>query len=122
MRKKTLNYTLDKILWFIIYIFPLLGYLLSLFNLTEYATVLNSSATVFFNEVLGLFNLPFIETIFEWFNANMSDYLAFPVNSWICSYISYFFTMQFLHIILDIILFMFKWLQKILDKVGVIGD
>lgn len=122
MRKKTLNYTLDKILWFIIYIFPLLGYLLSLFNLTEFATVVNSSATVFFNEVLGLFNLPFIETIFEWFNANMSDYLVFPVNSWICSYISYFFTMQFLHIILDIILFMFKWLQKILDKVGVTGD
>lgn len=122
MRKKTLNYTLDKILWFIIYIFPLLCYCLFLFHIDNYDTVISGTATHFFYEVLNLYDIPFIARIFEWFNTNMFEYLYFPVDSWISYFISYFFTMQFLHIILDIILFMFKWVQKILDKVGVTGD
>lgn len=119
MRKKTISFGLDNILWYMVYLLPILCFLV-------YLSV--SSAPIafetFMTDILGfsmVLDNPFISTVSAVFGSNGILPLFDTSSSLgIILYLSYFVGAYFVHFLVDITMLLPRMLMKALDKLG--GD
>lgn len=115
MRTKTIEVLIDRIFWALVLLMPIFAYV-----------IINHHGSTDFLTVLNQFNILETNIIYEGivmiFGSN--GYIPFfdetQVNS-ILLYMSYFVFIEFIHIVVDVILFIPKICVEILDRYSTAG-
>lgn len=116
MRTRTIETIIDRGFWALVLMMPVLAYLiLCLHNTTDFVTVLSqfnvTDTNVIYTSLVSLFGsngyLPFLDTT----NDNV-----------LLLYMAYFFCIELIHIIVDVLLFIPRICVGILDKSSKVGQ
>lgn len=105
MRKKTINCLFDNILWYTIYLLPLITYIISGFHNTY-----NDLATFMQN----IFTLD--ENIIFSSLSDLNTMLRFFVDENVITYITYFAIMVLIHVMIDIVLWIPKLAHTLIER------
>lgn len=117
MRKKTIKYLCDNIFWYLLYLLPLIIYVIYCFQngafvpLTDCLTACHLdvlSNNIIFTSLSSIFG---VDGIFPLFN-----------NVDILSYLSYFVSVFIIHLAVDFLLFIPRFAMSIMDKFGGVRD
>lgn len=116
--KNRFCYKLDKIFWWIITLFPIFAYLLFLITASLNEGVSGTTFAIFMNERLGIFysmNSTVSEPFYRIFGPN-GIIPMFSENSGLCQLFSYFVSVEIVHVLFDILVFIprlaHKWISK----------
>lgn len=109
MRKRNLSYFLDSLFWFILLLMPLIIYIVAnietyTFSLMDIFTELSIPYDNFILKILMVFS----DTVVLGDSSNMLV---------LSSYVNYMIIVELLHICVDLVLFIFKFAKKYLNKV-----
>lgn len=114
MRKKTISHLLDSVMWYLIYILPLIAFGILLVN--NSAVTLSSAMTsvglgiltdnVVFTALSGIFGAGGVLPLFA--SADILLYFSYFVCVWIC------------HLAVDVLLFLVRYAHKLMSSFG--GD
>lgn len=109
MRKKTIKTLFDNILWYVIYLLPLIFAILHWFKL---GTIDISSVFV-----LGGFELFSNNIIFTALSSLFGSAGVLPLfaGDGLLMYLSYFIICWIVHLAVDVLLFIVRWSHKMLD-------
>jgi hypothetical protein len=115
MKTKTIETLIDRIFWALVLLLPLIAYvIINHHGSTDLITVLNQfyidDSNLIYSGLVMMFGsggyIPFIDTT--------------EVNP-LLIYMSYFFLIELVHIIVDVLLFVPRICVKILDKASEVG-
>lgn len=111
MRKRTINHLSDSIMWYLIYLFPLLVILMGVFY--------NNTPMTFYNEFLSWFNLStgnFVYDALEDLFGTGGILPLFTGNwSFFISYATYFISVMLLHLAVDFLVFIPRLAHKYMN-------
>lgn len=94
---------LDSLFWWLIALLPILVYFISVFHVGAELSQFNSYVDLFtFDYVADIFNRIFTEN------------LAFP--SILVNYLSYFISVEIIHIFVDVVVFLPRWFHGLLER------
>lgn len=115
MRKKTVAFCLEKLMWYIIYLFPILLVLLSAVNtpLADLIDTINNSAFVSNFATTDVFTS--LESIFG--SSGLVPLLTGTTGNLILAYATYFVIVLIVHLAVDFLLFIPRYAHKCFDKV-----
>lgn len=115
MRKKTISFGLDNIFWYIVYLLPILCYLI---YLSTGSSVV--SLAVFMTDNLGLSVVAdnvFLTTISSIFGSNgIVPLLDTTTGTSILYFLTYFVACYFVHFCVDILMLLPRMLMHAMDK------
>ena len=116
MRKKNFAFALDNLFWFFVYLLPVIGWLLSLFKfdtpvvfssfMQEFIVAIDVN-NIFISSINGIFGTGGILPLFDT-----------SVNAGIIYFLSYFVTVYFIHIAVDLLMLLPRMLMHAMDKLG----
>lgn len=115
MRTKTLEHNLDRIFWFIVLLLPLVAYL-----------IINRWQLITFGELLQQYNILTTNVVYDVLSNIFGSTGELPffdtssTNS-VLIYMSYMVTIELLHIVVDVILFLPRIAVTLLDKASEMG-
>ena len=111
MRKNSVNYFVDKFFWTLLYLLPIVAYLILLSKGTEVVTI--SSA-------MSIFGLDIINTnvVYESLNSLFGVSGIFPIfaSADMLCYLTYFVTLVIIHLAIDFLLFIPRFGHYLYDK------
>lgn len=110
MRKKTINNLFDNILWFVIYLLPII---LLCINYLKGNFV---DLTSFFNDTFGLLDNVVSKSFIDIFGVN--GVMPLFNNTWIFSLFGYYVSVYCCHLVVDFLLFIPRIAHHLLDKLG----
>lgn len=110
MRKRTIKYFCDSIMWYIIYLLPIFAYMLICFNdhNASLSGVMSSlgvdilSDNVIYTSLSSLFGVSGVLPLF-----GSPDLLM---------YMSYFVSVWLVHVAVDVLLFIVRWFHELMDN------
>ena len=113
MRKRTISCLLDNIMWFLIYILPLICFVIVLCKtgqVTSLSTCMTDCGLVILTN-----NIVFtaLDSIF-----GSSGVLPLFVSTDILLYFSYFICVWLCHIVVDVLLWIVRYAHKLMDNIG----
>ena len=109
MRKKTIKYLFDNVLWYMIYLLPLI------FALIHWSTIGVLDLSSIF--ALGGFSLVADNFVFVCLNSIFGAGGVVPLfaGSGLLMYLSYFIICWLLHLAVDVLLFIVRWSHSMID-------
>lgn len=114
MRKKTIAYGIDKLMWYIVYLFPVLLLLLACIctPLADVISTANSSAFV-----TDFGNTDIYKALNDVFGANgLVPLLSGETGNLILSYATYLVIILIVHLAVDFLAFVPKFAHKMFDR------
>lgn len=115
MRKRTLNCLFDNVMWYLLYMLPLLAFLILLFQTGTPQTLSTCISSLGLNVLsdniilVGLTDLFGASGVFPLFvSADILIYFAYFISMWLC------------HIAVDVLLFLVRWAHSLMSSFG--GD
>ena len=112
MTKKSAMRVIDTLFWLFIAIFPIIVYLCTRFNATEFVSFESCLNGLGF----GLSTTNVIYTTLETIFGVGGGFLELTTNTGILLYATYFITIMLLHFIIDMLLVIVRWGHHLLDK------
>lgn len=115
MRNRSLTKIFDKFFWFLLTIFPLLYALIA----SAQTGLSAESLSAFLKDIILINPNSIVYTILDWYAQNVPQLGIDTANVlWLC--VAWMFTVEIMHLILDLILFIFKLVRRLFDKVGAV--
>lgn len=120
MRKKRFDYVLDKIIWSIILLLPLIMYLgqYLMYELTSVTTLPTLFDYISINFNLDSTNILYVSLMDLFGPEGVLPY--FSANSSLMIYLCYFVIVEVVHIAVDVLVFIPRFAHKLMSKFG--GD
>lgn len=115
MRTKTIETLIDRLFWALVLILPLVAYvIINHHNSTDLISVLNqfyiTDTNIIYTSLVQMFG-----------TGGYLEFLDTTETNPLLIYMTYFFLVEVVHIILDVLLFVPKICVKILDKASQVG-
>lgn len=111
MRARQVLKILYELFWVLLGLFPILFYLCALTNVYDIETF------EYLFDNLFMLNSGYVIQIMEWLGSNTG--LGFDSVATVWHIIDYFVTVEIVHFIVDVFLWVFRFARKILDSWGV---
>lgn len=110
MRKRNINCIFDNLMWYLIYLLPLIIFIILLYN---------GNNDISISLVLSNYNLDIVQNaIINSFSSVLGSEGVFALftNNDILSYFAYFISVYICHIFVDIVLFIPRYAHKIIGE------
>lgn len=122
MRKRNFAFCLDNLFWWIVYLLPVFAWLIYLSSLQyQGASVLSFGDFMCSNLFWPVENNIFLTTIQSIFGSDgilpLFDYGMLELDG-VLYYLSYFVTVYFVHLCIDVIMLLPRLVMRAMDKLG----